>query len=169
MGKTFKVGMYGGSFNPLHNGHIKCIRKALATCDELHIIIGDIPNMDDFDVETKKKWFENVFTNEDGKIILHSLKDDRTKKSEYTLEKWIKDSKIIKKMIGKQIDVVFAGIDYLDRDDNPYPICYPIQKIIYFDRDDDMISSTEFKKDIEKLQDWVPDCVYQSYKIKQEK
>ena len=162
----YKVGMYGGSFNPLHNGHIKCTQKMLELCDEIHIIIGDIPNMDDFPVDIKLKWFQETFKDEKERVILHTLYDDRTKKSEYTLDKWLSDSVKIKEMIGKPIDVVFAGADYKNREDNPYPLCYPTQDIIYINRDDDHISSTEFRSDIEAHKDWVPDIVYLSYKLK---
>lgn len=162
--KEYGVGMYGGSFNPLHNGHIKCIRKALSMCEELHIIIGDIPNMDDVDIHTKIRWFQTIFHDEIDRLNLHSLYDDRKSKSEYTIDHWISDSMEIKKMIGKPIDVVFCGADYKNRQDNPYLLCYPSQDIIYFDRDDDMISSTEFKKDVCLHRDWVPEVVYTSYK-----
>ena len=56
----YKVGMYGGSFNPVHNGHIKCIKKALTVCDELHLIIGYLPNRDDFSIEIKLSWFDEI-------------------------------------------------------------------------------------------------------------
>ena len=49
----YRVGMIGGSYNPLHNGHVKAIKKALTMVQELHIIIGDIPNMDDVGIQTK--------------------------------------------------------------------------------------------------------------------
>lgn len=162
--KEYGVGMYGGSFNPLHNGHVKCIRKALSMCAELHIIIGDIPNMDDVDIHTKMGWFQTIFHDEMDRLFLHSLYDDRKSKSEYTIDHWISDSMKIKKMIGKPIDVIFCGADYKNRLDNPYRLCYPSQDIVYFDRDDDMISSTEFKKDVCLHWDWVPEVVYRSYR-----
>lgn len=68
--KKYLVGMYGSSFNPLHSGHIKCIRKALFLCNELHIIIGDIPNMDDVAIETKLFWFENILNIKKSHVAL---------------------------------------------------------------------------------------------------
>ena len=35
-----EVGMYGGSFNPLHLGHVNNIIKAASICKELYIIIS---------------------------------------------------------------------------------------------------------------------------------
>lgn len=163
----YKVGMIGGSYNPLHNGHVRAIKMALDMTDELHIIVGDIPNMDDVTIQTKLRWFRSVFKDYGNRVILHTLSDNRYNKSEYTLEKWIKDSKRIKAMIGKPIDVVFCGSDY-NRLDNPYKICYKEQKIVYVDRSDG-ISSTEFKKDIKAHKNWVPEVVYKTYLRKEVK
>lgn len=160
----YRVGMIGGSYNPLHNGHVKAIKKALTMVQELHIIIGDIPNMDDVGIQTKLRWFKQLFKEYGDRVVLHTLHDDRHDKSEYTLEKWVKDSQRIKAMIGKPIDVVFCGSDY-DRPDNPYKVCYKDQMIVYVDRSDG-ISSSEFKRDIERHKAWVPAVVYETYKRK---
>ena len=36
----YKVGMYGGSFDPLHIGHIHDIIRAAAMCEELYVMIS---------------------------------------------------------------------------------------------------------------------------------
>ena len=154
-----KVGMIGGSYNPLHNGHVKCIRKALTQCDELHIIIGDLPNRGSFDIATKIHWFETIFADVMNRIVLHPFIDETADKKDYDLNKWVSDSIKIRKMIEKPIDVVFCGEDY-KRVDNPYLICYPEQEIVYFDRGDN-INSTDIRRFPEQHKDWVPDIVYQ--------
>lgn len=158
------IGMIGGSYNPLHNGHIKCINKALEYCDVLHIIVGDLPNRDEFDINTKLHWFQTVFHNEieKGSIILHPLLDDTTNKVDYDLNKWISDSKKIKEIIQNPIDVVFCGADY-HYDNNPYEICYPEAKIIYFDRGD-LINSTDIRNDFRNHKNWIPQVVFDDYK-----
>ena len=36
----YKVGMYGGSFDPLHIGHIHDMIRAACMCEELYIMIS---------------------------------------------------------------------------------------------------------------------------------
>ena len=161
-----RIGMIGGSYNPLHNGHVKCINKALEQCDELHVIIGDLPNRGEFDIEQKLDWFTSIFHDKLHRLVLHPFLDETADKKDYGLQKWIDDSVKIKEMIGKPIDVVFCGTDY-NRPNNPYLTCYPKQEIVYFDRDDN-INSTAIRNDPEKYKDWLPKEVYDTMMEMQE-
>ncbi len=152
----YQVGMYGGSFNPIHNGHVKCILKALEECEELHLIVGVLPNRDVTDFVTKKSFFENIFQDYPN-IVIHYFIDETKDKKNYGLDKWLEDSEKIKKMIGKKIDVVFCGNDY-NNENNPYCLCYPDRDIIYFERSD-QISSSRFRKNPLKYSDDVPKIV----------
>jgi HTH-type transcriptional repressor of NAD biosynthesis genes len=35
----YKVGLYGGCFDPLHLGHVDCIFQAANRCEELYIVL----------------------------------------------------------------------------------------------------------------------------------
>ena len=37
----YRVGMYGGSFNPLHMGHIDCIIQGANLCERLYIVLSN--------------------------------------------------------------------------------------------------------------------------------
>lgn len=159
------IGMYGGSFNPLHNGHVHCIREALKQCDVLHIIVGDLPNRDIVPYEEKQRCFKSIFKEEieAGRIVLHKLTDKTFNKQDYTLLKWLQDSYIIKHEIGDHIDVVFCGEDYRHpgKDEvNPYEVCYSDSKIVYLNRSEVPVSSTEIRANVVRCSRYLPNEVF---------
>ena len=154
----YQVGMYGGSFNPLHLGHIRCIVKAAAMCEELNIIICDGRARNEVDIKVRYRWVYQATTHL-PRVRLHVLEDYCSTKEEYGQELWEADAERIKTMIGRPVDVVFCGNDY---DGNSfYASCYPESEIIYFERDD--ISSTAIRKDIYGHWDWLPGVVRPYY------
>ena len=63
-----KVGLTIGKFAPFHKGHEYLIRTALKEVDVLYVLIYET-NVIDIDIETRKKWLEQTFKNENIKII----------------------------------------------------------------------------------------------------
>ena len=150
-GKKYKVGMYGGAFNPLHLGHLECIIKAAGMCDELYIVISFRENETDVPLKIKIRWIYQL-TKHLGNIKIIPLKDELTNKEDYTEKLWTADSQKVKEMIGKKIDVVFCGSDY---DENSFwNKCYEDSELIVFPRN--KYSSTEIRKDIFGHWDWMP-------------
>lgn len=154
----YNVGMYGGSFNPLHQGHIRCIIEAANQCKELHIILSHGINRDEVSVRVRYRWLY-LLTKHIGNVKIHILEDTADSKEEYTEEYWKSDSDIVKNMIGKDIDIIFCGNDY--NDDSFYAKCYPESKIHYFERDE--ISSTKIRSNPYKYWEWIPKVVRPSY------
>jgi len=153
-GKKYKVGMYGGSFNPLHLGHLECIIKAAGLCEELYIVISYRDDGKDVDLKVKIRWVYQL-TKHIGNIKIIPLKDNTSRKEDYKEDEWDKDCNIVKKQIGKKIDVVFCGSDY---DENSFwNKCYFDSEFYVFERN--KYSSTEIRKNIYKHWDWMPQVV----------
>jgi pantetheine-phosphate adenylyltransferase len=58
-----KVGIYPGSFDPIHNGHIDIINRAIKLVDKLYIAVADSPHKSPlFDLDERKEMIENEFS-----------------------------------------------------------------------------------------------------------
>lgn len=147
----YNVGMYGGSFNPLHLGHVDCIIQAANMCRELYIVLSVGNNRDEINYRVRYRWLYQL-TKHIGNVKIITLFDDAATKADYTEEYWDSDAKKVKEQIGKPIDIVFCGDDY---DENSFwNKCYPESEIYFFPRND--ISSTEIRKNPYKRWDWIP-------------
>ena len=152
----YRVGMYGGSFDPLHIGHIHDIIKAASMCNELYIMISWCENRESTTKELRYRWILNCTKHLDNvKIIM--VEDKAVSKVVYNTDYyWEKGAQDIKETIGKPIDAVFCGSDYLGT--NRFESLYcPESEVIYFDRTEVPISSTEIREWATSHWDYVPD------------
>ena len=147
----YNVGMYGGSFNPLHMGHVDCIIRAANMCKELYIVLSIGHNRGEIDGRIRYRWIYQL-TKHIGNVKIITLEDEAASKAEYDEKYWQSDADKVKAAVGKPIDVVFCGSDY---DENSFwNKCYPDSKLYIFPRND--ISSTEIRKDPYAHWDWIP-------------
>ena len=154
----YKIGMYGGTFNPMHNGHLECVIKAACMCEKLYIVLSIGNNRDEVDYRVRYRWLYQA-TKHIGNVEIFTISDDCESKQEYTLEASKADSEYVKKHIGEPIDVVFCGSDY--DADSFWNVNYPDSEFYVFERND--ISSTAIREDLYGHWDWLPTFVRPYY------
>lgn len=155
MTMKYKTGMYGGSFDPLHIGHLHDVIRAASLCEELYVMISWCDGRETIPKELRYRWIYNNSKHlSNVKIIL--VEDKALDKEEYNTDYyWEKGANDIKRAVGKPIDVVFCGTDYLGS--NRFESLYcPESKVIYFDRQEVPISSTDLRFDIYKNWQYIP-------------
>lgn len=154
----YQTGLYGGSFNPLHQGHVDCILQAANQCEELYLVLCVGEKRDEIDYRIRYRWLYRL-TEHIGNVKLLMIKDDCDSKSAYTMDDAKEDAQKIKNSIGKPIDAVFFGDDY--NEDSFWYVCYPECQHVKIPRNG--ISSTEIRKAPYKHWDWIPKIVKPYY------
>lgn len=158
----YKVGMYGGSFDPLHIGHIHDIIRAASMCEELYVMISWCEGRESTSKELRYRWILNSTRHlSNVKIIL--IEDKAVSKEEYNTDYyWEKGAQDIKNAIGKPLDAVFCGSDYYGT--NRFESLYcPESEVVYFDRTEVPISSTDIRTWAFDNWDYIPDVCKDYY------
>ena len=153
----YKVGMYGGSFNPLHLGHVNTIITASNLCEKLYIVLSVTNDENEIDHRERFMWLKNI-TSEMENVEVFEIFDKNISKDTYDWETGAND---IKNYINKPIDVVFSGDDYQGKD--RWEKLYPGSEIYYIPRCNINISSTEIRENPYKYFDYLPNCVKPYY------
>ena len=152
----YKKGMYGGSFNPLHLGHVNDIILASSMCDKLYLVLAISKDEKEMDEHIRYKWLMDI-TKDMENVEVIKIYDNSNNKNETDWE----DGKNQVLEVAKSLDVVFAGDDYKGK--NIWENLYKDSKIHYFNRDEINISSTEIRKNPYKYFEYLPRCVQKDY------
>lgn len=153
----YRVGMYGGSFNPLHLGHVNDIIEAANMCEKLYIVLSNTNDPKEIDHRERLMWLKNI-TSDMENVEVFEIFDRNTSKDTYD---WSLGAQDIKNYIKDKIDVVFSGNDYKER--NIWEALYPESKIVYFPREEINISSTQIRENPFKYYDYLPKIVQRHY------
>ena len=155
----YKVGMYGGSFDPLHIGHLTNILRAASMCEELYVILSYSDNRDNIPRNERYRWIYNS-TKHIGNVKVLCIEDKASSKEEYNDSCWEQGAKDIKKAIGKPIDIVFCGDEYRGK---YFEKLYENSFIYYFSRAEIPISSTQIRNNPYKYWDYIPNICKEHY------
>ena len=153
----YKIGMYGGSFNPLHLGHVNDIIEASNQCEKLYVVLSNTNDPKEIDHRERLMWLKSI-TSDMENVEVFEIFDRNTSKETYD---WNLGAQDIKNYIKAPIDAVFSGDDYKGR--NIWETLYPESEIIYFPRDEIDISSTKIRQDPFKYYDYLPKIVQRHY------
>ncbi len=154
----YRCGMYGGSFNPLHQGHVQCIITAANLCERLIIVISSGRKRDEVDARVRYRWIYQITKHlPDVKIMI--LEDDCESKEAYDERQWFADAQKVKEFAGEPIDAVFCGSDY--GQDSFWKKCYPEAELVILTRNG--ISSTQIRENVYENWEWIPEIVRPYY------
>jgi len=155
----YKIGMYGGCFNPLHLGHVNAIVEASNQCEKLFVVMSNSNDPNEINHKERLKWLKHV-THDMENVEVFEIFDNNDTKYIYDWDNGIKQ---VKNHIKEKIDVIFAGSDYIGT--NVWENAYPESKIVYLNRSKINISSSEIRKNPYKYYEYLPKIV-QKYYIK---
>lgn len=152
----YKTGMFGGTFSPLHLGHVNNIIKAANQCEKLYVVLAVSNDEKEVDERLRYKWLQNIVADMPNVEVI-KIYDKSTDKHntnwEYGRDQVLEQS-------GK-LDVIFVGDDY--KGTNIYEELYKDSEVVYFKRDEIDISSTKIRENVYDNFEYLPKIVQKDY------
>lgn len=157
-------GVFVGSFNPPHKGHIRTMREALEAFDVLHVFVRYNEGVDLVDWDTKRIWFERMAESLDGRIATHKMVNEEVKGKSYTLEDFFEFMRDTERIIGEPVAGFVFGNDYtelLPAFAREFPHAFFLIAKRSVDANGEEYSSTAIRNDLEGHRQWLEPYVYE--------
>ena len=115
--KKYKVGMYGGKFMPLHEGHNYCLEKASKECEVVYAILFYGGADEEKVLENNKEEYLSVKVREEHVInlskqynnVLPVMIDVSSCRLPNGEEDWDQETPLVRKVVGEKLDAVYSS------------------------------------------------------------
>ncbi len=154
----YEIGLYWGSFDPLHLGHVDCLIQAASSCETLYVLLSVGTQRDEIEPRIRYRWLYQV-TQHFGNVRILPFEDDAPSKAAYSQTAAASDNQKLRALIGSPIDVVFFGSDYTET--HPVRRLFSDCRQVIFPRSP--INSTQLRQAPLKHWDWLPNVVKPYY------
>ena len=158
------IGIFPGSFNPPHVGHILTITQALECFDVLHLFVRYNEGKDLVDWETKRGWFDRINEELGHRLVIHRMENPAVTGKTYTMEDFFEFIRNTVRSVGGPVSGFVFGDDY----ENILPAFQKEFPQMYFFKGprpligSERTSSTAIREDLEGHKDWLPVYVYET-------
>ena len=71
----YKVGMYGGCFDPLHRGHVNDIIIGSNMCEKLYVVLSNSKYDNQIDHRERLMWLKNVTQDMDNVEVIEIFEE----------------------------------------------------------------------------------------------